>query len=760
MYKLDNNVEWTEELKNAFKTGTTRAKIIYDGDKEINETNALKNLTIKDTQYIPNLGFIGQACSKELSFSFVNTEGINLENKEVIVKIGAEYNGDVYYITYGNFIVSEAPQNDKTNNVTNVVANDYMIKFDVPYEDTITYPCTLKELVENICEKVGVELGSESFSNQDFIVVDNQFENNVAREVIKNAAKCAFSWARIGQDNKLYFDFEPSEEIEIAGSNFTITNANPLQGGSVTEIKAPDNSTTVEGTSLTITDADETKKARVTEIKGSGQRPILPEEYQEVEYIESNGTQYIDTGIIGNITDNLKIRTKFVLTQLSTGREQAIMGNKNASNTGCTIFFSPNSRLIKNWSGSGTAWNIANIDLNEITELEMTWKVPRGRNTNINGTNYENTTVANNSTSNNTSFAIFNDKPSTSLDSAYLKMYYYEIYIDDELKIQLIPCYNIFSGKIGMYDLVQGKFFTSIGTDEFLKGADIVYDNVTGDNNIVVSNKNLYNVEDTLEGKYYSSNGTITTNANSFGIMIPLNASVISYSIKNNSTSNVNDYVFFFDRNMNRVSAPRWGTTVASGGNYTLNNFSTTNAVYVAISIIGISPSQKNEIQIQLEKGNQATEYTEHKGSSYRVDLGGKNKFNYQYSQLRNINRATISEETNGFKLTSTGVAGYGFASLPIDNNLLGKQVTISCNSSGNKTPSARLFYHNASGSLTSNIGAFWTTNNAHTVTLPSTLPSGSTGIDIVFYISQGNNAEGDYVTFTNIQIEERKCSN
>jgi hypothetical protein len=270
MYKLDNNVEWTEELKNAFKTGTTRAKIIYDGDKEINETNALKNLTIKDTQYIPNLGFIGQACSKELSFSFVNTEGINLENKEVIVKIGAEYNGDVYYITYGNFIVSEAPQNDKTNNVTNVVANDYMIKFDVPYEDTITYPCTLKELVENICEKVGVELGSETFSNQDFIVVDNQFENNVAREVIKNAAKCAFSWARIGQDNKLYFDFEPSEEIEIVGSNFTITNANPLQGGSVTEIKAPNNSITVEGTNLTITDADSTKKAKITEIRGAG----------------------------------------------------------------------------------------------------------------------------------------------------------------------------------------------------------------------------------------------------------------------------------------------------------------------------------------------------------------------------------------------------------------------------------------------------------------------------------------------------------
>lgn len=206
MYKLDNNVEWTEELKNAFKTGTTRAKIIYDENQEINETNMLKSLELKDTQYVPSLGFIGQACSKEFTFSFVNSEGINLENKELTLKIGAEYNGEVYYITYGNFIVCEAPHNDKTNNVTSVVANDYMIKFDVAYEDTITYPCTLKNLAENICTQVGVQLGSTSFRNDDFVVVDNQFEGSTAKEVIKNIAKSAFSWARIGQDNKLYFD--------------------------------------------------------------------------------------------------------------------------------------------------------------------------------------------------------------------------------------------------------------------------------------------------------------------------------------------------------------------------------------------------------------------------------------------------------------------------------------------------------------------------------------------------------------------------
>ena len=135
--------------------------------------------------------------------------------------------------------------------------------------------------------------------------------------------------------------------------------------------------------------------------------------------------------------------------------------------------------------------------------------------------------------------------------------------------------------------------------------------------------------------------------------------------------------------------------------------------------------------------------------------MGGKNKLNFQYSNLRNLNRATTSEETNGFKITSTGVSGYGFVSFPIPNSLLGKEITISMNSSGNKTPSGRLFYSNSSGTLLTNIGAFWTTNNSKTVTLPSELTGNQAGIDLVLYISQGNNSSGDYATFTNIQIEE-----
>ncbi len=155
MYKLENNVEWTEDLKNAFKHNVTRAKIKY----------------IKNNQ--------------------------------------------TYYINYGNFIVNEPPENDSTNGTIKIVAYDYMIKFNKTYRDEIPYPCTLKAYLLNICSQANVELGSQSFTNDGFMVTDNQFEGKQLREILQHIGKCAFSWVRIGQDNKLYLDFKVNDENAI-----------------------------------------------------------------------------------------------------------------------------------------------------------------------------------------------------------------------------------------------------------------------------------------------------------------------------------------------------------------------------------------------------------------------------------------------------------------------------------------------------------------------------------------------------------------
>ena len=220
MYKLENNVEWTNDLKDAFKHNITRAKIVYD-NTEINYDNGIKEITLEDSVYVPDVGFIGQATSKKLTLILLdNEQTINLENKEFELYIGADYNNQTYYINYGKFIVNEPPENDSTNGTIKIIAYDYMIKFNKIYQDEVTYPIKLKDYLSNICTQAGVQLGSQTFPNQNFWVSDNQFEGKQLREVIKHIAKCAFSWARIGQDNKLYLDFNVTGDvIETFGLN-------------------------------------------------------------------------------------------------------------------------------------------------------------------------------------------------------------------------------------------------------------------------------------------------------------------------------------------------------------------------------------------------------------------------------------------------------------------------------------------------------------------------------------------------------------
>ena len=52
------------------------------------------------------------------------------------------------------------------------------------------------------------------------------------------------------------------------------------------------------------------------------------------------------------------------------------------------------------------------------------------------------------------------------------RVYYAKIWDNDALVRNLIPCYRKTDNAVGMYDTVNGVFYTNQGTGEFLKGAD------------------------------------------------------------------------------------------------------------------------------------------------------------------------------------------------------------------------------------------------------------------------------------------------
>lgn len=113
-------------------------------------------------------------------------------------------NGEKENIPFGNFII-EKPDSEELKEKTNFIGYDYMIKFNIPYKNRVTYPIPAGELFEDLCDQVGLEAGNTNFVNSNYMILGNPFTNNEdCRTVLSNIAQLAGGFAKIGRDNKVY----------------------------------------------------------------------------------------------------------------------------------------------------------------------------------------------------------------------------------------------------------------------------------------------------------------------------------------------------------------------------------------------------------------------------------------------------------------------------------------------------------------------------------------------------------------------------
>lgn len=105
-------------------------------------------------------------------------------------------------IPIGYFNVDEISKDDDFTVSFTLI--DDMSKFEFNYDgSTLTYPTTLLEVLQDICLKAGVELGSTSFLNFDKQVA--VYDSTVtARTFIGYIAEQAGGFAIVGRDGKLY----------------------------------------------------------------------------------------------------------------------------------------------------------------------------------------------------------------------------------------------------------------------------------------------------------------------------------------------------------------------------------------------------------------------------------------------------------------------------------------------------------------------------------------------------------------------------
>jgi len=203
----------------------------------------------------------------------------------------------------------------------------------------------------------------------------------------------------------------------------------------------------------------------------------LPSAYQEVEYIQSSGTQYINTGYKPTIYDT--IETKFT-TAASTSDTNLYWSRYNSSynRQDFTIWINTSSSKwiachYPYWSSNNqttdTGWFFTSDIINtprvlKITpqycyvdgEIKYTFNVSR--------TSY--------TPSYNAYLFAKNENNSVSKNWSF-KIYYFKVSSNWTPQREFIPCYRKSDNVIWMYDIVNNQFYTNSWTGTFSKWADV-----------------------------------------------------------------------------------------------------------------------------------------------------------------------------------------------------------------------------------------------------------------------------------------------
>lgn len=167
--------------------------------------------------------FIGTFILKRIEFTY-NDSDLEFKNKEF--NAYKEYkldNGTWESIDYGTFIVQAVEESD-TKEEIKVTAYDYGLKFANTYKTDLDYASgtvTLFQVLQEICQKVGVELENTSIENGDFIVDSNQFaEGSLYGNVVTAIAQMSCNFAKITPENKLKLLFKNESNITIETKDY------------------------------------------------------------------------------------------------------------------------------------------------------------------------------------------------------------------------------------------------------------------------------------------------------------------------------------------------------------------------------------------------------------------------------------------------------------------------------------------------------------------------------------------------------------
>lgn len=185
----------------------------------------------------------------------------------------------------------------------------------------------------------------------------------------------------------------------------------------------------------------------------------LPDEYQEVEYIQSGGTQYIDTGI------NPKIKPRLVVNMmLLNSADKDYWGNKAIDGSSYFANFAGGILMYYRYGKTASINTGVGAPFNEFHEWDVSDAIYLDK-VKLYTTNNVYAYNANQSN-------IYLFKSARSYGN--FRASYFILYDGNEKVREYYPCYRKSDNAIGLFDKVSNTFFPNLGSGIFLKGNDII----------------------------------------------------------------------------------------------------------------------------------------------------------------------------------------------------------------------------------------------------------------------------------------------
>lgn len=204
----------------------------------------------------------------------------------------------------------------------------------------------------------------------------------------------------------------------------------------------------------------------------------LPAEYQEVEYIQSSGTQYIDTGVsLRDYDQNLDV----VIDMDTLSTTSGVQGLSNNAQSG-KYWFSLPEFDGSTWylqMAAGTWATVPRVTGRTLLKANSKTGVIQAGNNSRTVRSDSFVSAAGTSTNNGNLYLFASNnwggtpQPVNGRFSARLYSAVFKNATTGDVIKNLVPCYRKADGEIGLYDKANQEFITNAGSGTFTKGADV-----------------------------------------------------------------------------------------------------------------------------------------------------------------------------------------------------------------------------------------------------------------------------------------------